>query len=127
MDRDGISFEVAVKLASYIKRTTRKAKLGAKFESSVSMVRNSTSKSSSSRPLFTKNLTSKLPSNNTSSTGAGHSERRQQQPTRGRPGACWSSVVTGHKRANCKYQLNGYKCNECGEVGHNTTVCPRHN
>ena len=89
------------------------------------MVRNSTSKSSSSRPPCTKNFTSKPPSNNTSSTGAGQSERHQQQPTRGKPGACWSCGVTWHKRADCMYQLNGYKWKECGEVGHKATVCPR--
>ena len=69
------------------------------------MVCNTTSKSSSSRPSFTKNFTSKPPSNNTSRTGAGHRERRQQQPTRGKPGACWSCGVTGHKRADGRYQL----------------------
>ena len=46
---------------------------------------------------------------------------------RGKPGACWSCGVKGHKRADCKYQLNSYKCNECGKAGHKTTMCPRRN
>ena len=121
MECDGISFGDALKLASDLERITREAKLGAKPESSVSMVRNSTSKSSSSRPPYTKNCTSKPASNNTSSAGA-----RQQQPTRSKPNACWNCGFTWNKRADCKYLLNGYKCNECGEVGHKATVCPRH-
>ena len=71
MERDKISFADALNLAFDLERITRKVKLGAKAESPVSMVRNSTSKSLLSRLPIRKNFTSKQPLNNTSSTGTG--------------------------------------------------------
>lgn len=91
MERDGISFADALKLAADLERITREAKLGATAEGSVSQVKASS----------------------------------QASNQRGCRGACWSCGATGHRRADCKYMLNGFKCNECGEAGHKAMVCPR--
>ena len=58
IERDGISFADALKLASDLERITREAKLSSKAEASVSMVRNSTSKYTASRPPYNRNFTS---------------------------------------------------------------------
>ena len=107
MERDGISFADALKLASDLERITREANLGFKAEASVSMVRNSSSKNTTSCPTSNKKFTSKPTRNYTSSSSAGFSERRQQQTTR-KPGAyVGAAVLLGTSAPTASTSLTG--------------------
>lgn len=40
-------------------------------------------------------------------------------------GACWTVGAIGHRRVECKYVLNGFKCHESGEAGDKAKVFPQ--
>lgn len=112
MERDGITFADALKLAADLERITREAKLGAAGEASVSRV----TASHHSKGPFGNDSRPLLYANTPPSSSAGSS--RGSKSGRGTRGACWSCGATGHSRAECKYAINGFKCHECGEAGH---------
>ena len=96
MERDGITFPDALKLAGDLERISREAKLGGPGEASVSRV-----------------------------TSASQGSWRGNSNLTASRGACWSCGDTDHLRVNCPYVIRGLKCRECNEVGHKAKVCPR--
>ena len=124
MERDEITFPEALKFASSLDRIARESNFSSKSEASVSQVSCLRQQSHSTRPTTgdsnssfgVKTNTFRATANQTSQVGSSG----KRQATRG---ACWSCGSTAHRRLECPYYVNGYKCCECGEAGQKASVC----